>query len=80
MNLLIKETSEELLSNCINKAIFCPRCNDVNHISAEVCNSLDTRVKTYPSVNFVLCEDEERHLQVEFEIVPNIFLFISLYW
>jgi hypothetical protein len=58
--------------------MLCPKNDDIDHISKEVHNSLDGRVKTLLDKTSVVCEDEERHCVTEFDVIFSMSLFISL--
>jgi hypothetical protein len=38
-------------TDSINKAVICPRSDDVNYISEEAVNSLDGHIKSYKIMN-----------------------------
>jgi hypothetical protein len=43
------------------------KCDDDDHISEDL-NSLNGQVKTYATADCTVCEDEERHFPVEFQV------------
>jgi hypothetical protein len=71
-----KSTSVIGSTHCIKKAILCSGNNDVDNISEEVLNSLDGLIKI--SIDFVFYRPSTKiHIPVEFEVMSDMFLFIS---
>lgn len=58
----------------ISKAILYSKYNDIGHIS-EILNSFVGQINT---LLFVNCKGEERHFQVEFEVVFDILIFLHI--
>jgi hypothetical protein len=80
---LSKQLPEECLSRidfsyCINTKIFCPRSNEIDHISEEFLNRLNKQVKIV-NVHATGCKDARKTSQLIFEsYLIDIFLSIHI--